>query len=90
MTEVQAILMTGGGFMIINVAGWYLSHLANGRNHAKEEGASEQRLQQVETGLDGLPCQVDPNYMKEQGQLMQKVDDIDERTKRIEGAVNNK
>lgn len=90
MTEVQAILLSGGGFMLINVAGWYIAHLANGRRNAHQEGADSQRLQQVELDLNGLPCQANPEYMKEQGQLMQQVKDIDDRTKRIEGAVNNK
>lgn len=101
MTEVQAILATGAGYIVATGVGFLISRIAINRretkvnrSQAKKEGIKEgteyQLLKQLDERVENLPCQADPKYMVQQGQMYQKIDDIQLRVTRIEKAINDK
>ena len=70
MTEVQAILFSGGGIMLVTAVGWGATAWRRNRQNGLANGVSVERQDNMEKRLDELPCQ-DNKYLIEWGMIKQ-------------------
>ena len=74
-----ALIVTAGA----SIGGWIYAIRRNG----KESGRLEMTIKQHGTTLQKLPCQANPDYGKDWGRLLEKVDSSEKRLEKIENAV---
>lgn len=84
MTEAQALLASGGGFIIINIIGWAWTFYRNGKKDAYYRGVMTEQLNNFEDKFSDLPCQIDPHYSESRGALTQHMKDVDSRLMKLE------
>jgi len=68
---------------VTSIGGWIYAIRRNG----KESGRLEMTIKQQGDILCKLPCQANPNYGREWGRLMEKVESSEKRLEKIENAV---
>lgn len=97
MTEVTAIIISGSGFIIINLVGWIWNSKINARKDGKWEGIVDTKIKSIfdkaddiANRIDKLPCVADTDYQKNMGGMAQKITDIGDRIERIENKVNSR
>jgi len=71
--------------ILIYIIGWWRTE-ANSRKVAKDTAATE--IARMEGILKALPCAKNPHYEQDEGQLLEKVQKLEETQKRIEGKVD--
>ena len=97
MTEITAILVTGSGFIIVNLVGWFWNIRLHDRKEGKREGHNDQQMEailgkvdNISSRIDKLPCVYDVNYQQNMGGFFQKITDIGKRVERIDKVINNR
>ena len=76
---ILAFIATGG----TSIAGWVYTVRKNG----KDSGQLESLVKQNREYIKHLPCINNPNYGREWGQLLEKVNSSEKRLEKIENAV---
>ena len=76
---IMALIVTAG----TSIGGWVYAIRRNGR----ESGRLEMTIKQHDNTFLKLPCQSNPNYGREWGRLLEKVDSSEKRLEKIENAV---
>ncbi len=87
MTEWQAILVSGGGFLLVTLIGWGGILWQRNRLSGRENGVSSERQDNMEELLSNLPCQ-DPKYLIEYGEIRQGQEDMQLRMTRLEQTID--
>lgn len=88
MTEVQAILASGGGIIFIYILGWAGNAWHKNRLNGRNSGIYSERQDNMEKRLDSLPCQ-DSKYMIEWGKVIQGQEDTQLRVTKLEQTVKD-
>jgi len=80
---IVAVTLTG------NIAGWVTTLVFASRNHSKQQGKYEQKLNNLKEEVDELSCKSNPSFQLDMGAMIQNQLDTNRRLGRIEEKLFN-
>ncbi len=88
MTEVQAILLSGGVFVLVTILGWVGVLWQRNRLSGRDNGTSAEHISNIDELLSNLPCR-DNKYLVEAGMVRQALEDGQLRFTRLEQTIRD-